>query len=326
MSTTTESAISEATTKEGIEIKGKDVIKLNAPEILPPEGMLLTEAQDLVGAINELKKGLDEGGGDDSDEWVRPSDWIDIPDPEDNQIVMLMDCRRYRVAPMIGLWCDGLYAGVTVDCGDGQVITIPEDNSVPLVYTYSSTGQYIMTVTSDYIKGIDLSTPAYNGGCRYTLRAIKFGANMHAASGNLSSQYGLVYAEFFGEAATYFAIDYNLECVKAHVPLTETEAGCFKQCYNLKYLEGYTDELTTVPNSCFYDCGLEKIILPKATVFDTTTSCISYCRNLKEVYAPLVTSITSGEFASCQALREFTLADGYNANGNTFADNYLLSI
>lgn len=54
MSTTTESATTEATTKEGVEIKGKDVIKLTAPEILPPAGQLLTNAQDIVGAINEL--------------------------------------------------------------------------------------------------------------------------------------------------------------------------------------------------------------------------------------------------------------------------------
>lgn len=54
MSTTTESATTEATTKEGVEIKGKDLIKLNAPLILPPAGQLKTQAQDIVGAINEL--------------------------------------------------------------------------------------------------------------------------------------------------------------------------------------------------------------------------------------------------------------------------------
>lgn len=54
MDTTTESAISEAKIKEGVEIKGKDVILLTAPEICPPAGQLKTEAQDIVGAINEL--------------------------------------------------------------------------------------------------------------------------------------------------------------------------------------------------------------------------------------------------------------------------------
>lgn len=41
-------------TEEGVEIKGRDVIILDTPEILPPAGQLKTQAQDIVGAINEL--------------------------------------------------------------------------------------------------------------------------------------------------------------------------------------------------------------------------------------------------------------------------------
>ena len=59
--------------KEGIQIKGKDVIFLNAAKIYPPQDPdllpdgqytpLLTEAQDIVGAINELFQ-CGSGGGD----------------------------------------------------------------------------------------------------------------------------------------------------------------------------------------------------------------------------------------------------------------------
>ena len=39
----------------GAEISGRDVIRLNAPKvILSPDTPLLTKAQDLAGAINEL--------------------------------------------------------------------------------------------------------------------------------------------------------------------------------------------------------------------------------------------------------------------------------
>ena len=49
---------------EGIEIKGKDMIKLNAPLVyLSDDTPLLTNAQDLAGAINELFQG-GSGGGD----------------------------------------------------------------------------------------------------------------------------------------------------------------------------------------------------------------------------------------------------------------------
>ena len=65
MAETTASASTSATTKkEGVQIKGKDVIMLNAPEVLlSPDTPLLTTAQDVAGAINELFM-LDPGGGD----------------------------------------------------------------------------------------------------------------------------------------------------------------------------------------------------------------------------------------------------------------------
>lgn len=57
----TEYYYNEETGEEGIEIAGKDVILLNAHEVLlSPDTPLLTEAQDLAGAINEL---FQSGGG-----------------------------------------------------------------------------------------------------------------------------------------------------------------------------------------------------------------------------------------------------------------------
>ena len=57
----TASATSEAIAKEGVEIKGKDVIVLNSPEVLlSPDTPLDTEAQDIAGAINELKALFEE--------------------------------------------------------------------------------------------------------------------------------------------------------------------------------------------------------------------------------------------------------------------------
>ena len=50
--------------KEGVNIKGQDVVLLDAPEVrLSPDTPLLTNAQDLAGAINELFQS-EPGGGD----------------------------------------------------------------------------------------------------------------------------------------------------------------------------------------------------------------------------------------------------------------------
>ena len=53
----------EETGKVGTIIAGKDVVRLNAPEVLlSPDTPLLTNAQDLAGAINELFQSGGEGG------------------------------------------------------------------------------------------------------------------------------------------------------------------------------------------------------------------------------------------------------------------------
>jgi len=60
--------------KEGYLIKGKDAIMLDAPELLPsPDTPLLTEAQDLVGAINELSGHPVKSIYNDSDDTITES-------------------------------------------------------------------------------------------------------------------------------------------------------------------------------------------------------------------------------------------------------------
>ncbi|MBQ8902859.1 MAG: hypothetical protein IJY73_00990, partial [Oscillospiraceae bacterium] len=150
MSTTTESATTEVTTKEGVEIKGKDVIKLTAPEILPPAGQLLTVAQDIVGALNELKKGLDEKG---SDEWKFPKGWIDIPDPSANQIIMMVEIDDTSVnQPVLAInlesqdgqgGCEGVE---TIDWGDGYIDSMPFNYKPNYGHKYKEKGQYIITI------------------------------------------------------------------------------------------------------------------------------------------------------------------------------------
>ena len=74
--------------KEGVNIKGQDVVILDAPEVrLSPDTPLLTNAQDVAGAINELFQ-LDPGGGD---IWVPPSHWPQIPEPADNQAIFYVE-------------------------------------------------------------------------------------------------------------------------------------------------------------------------------------------------------------------------------------------
>lgn len=112
---------SSETEEYGYMIQGKDCIYLNAPKIYPSKDTpLLTDAPDIVGAINELFQD-GAGGGDD---WSPP----EMPEPEDYEIYLLVDVisvsnadaakLRINVASGDGNAYTG-YGPIAVDWGDG---------------------------------------------------------------------------------------------------------------------------------------------------------------------------------------------------------------
>lgn len=122
--------------KEGVQIKGKDMLYLNAPNIFFPNNAPLdTEKRELYDILNELFQG-GSGGGDDENDWRPP----ELPEPSDYEVCMLIEI----VAPKTGTVDVGfsfylntlykqtpdsdwaLYNGIgplTVDWGDGTVLS-----------------------------------------------------------------------------------------------------------------------------------------------------------------------------------------------------------
>lgn len=80
-------------TKEGTLIKGQDFIRLEATKVLlSKDTPLLTDAQDVAGAINELFSGGGEGGDIDDENYsfMDDPDWQlfkDTPEPASNQLI-----------------------------------------------------------------------------------------------------------------------------------------------------------------------------------------------------------------------------------------------
>ncbi|MBQ8177258.1 MAG: leucine-rich repeat protein [Oscillospiraceae bacterium] len=270
------------------------------------------------------------GGGGTSDEWQFPTDWIDIPDPESNQIVMLMDTsaslNTNGGTTMFGCYDDsGRYGGVTIDCGDGQVIEIPEGTGQNFQYGYSIRGQYIITVTSNNIDAINFSGISYSDYTASSLRAIKVGANMHLVGNAFeSSLRGLTYAEFFGQAATSYYGLYNLQCIKAHTAPSEIKSSCFSSCYNLRYIYGLLDEITTLPSDSFYSCSnLKKISLPNLTAMNGG---VRNCQSLEVFSAPKLNAISNAnDFIGCYSLKKLQVAEGCTYN-NSFSDCPILTL
>lgn len=154
MAETTASA-STSVTKEGVQIKGKDVILLNAPEVLlSPDTPLLTTAQDIAGAINELFM-LDPGGGDGSfksdPDWET---WKQLPEPGQYQaiygvrIVDLSYTKGYKY-----------YTEYEINPDNGDYVPV-EDSVVPchiffngLSYTGEDGENYCAPYTIDWGDG-----------------------------------------------------------------------------------------------------------------------------------------------------------------------------
>lgn len=124
--------VDEKKDKEGITVTGKDVVQLNAPEVyLSPDTPLLTKAQDVAGAINELFSEGEGGGDDDDDDWQPPEWWIPVPEPEEYEMYFLVNVKSsvsvkiqaahwYINGIGSGNWY--LFSGVgplSIDWGDG---------------------------------------------------------------------------------------------------------------------------------------------------------------------------------------------------------------
>lgn len=333
--------------KEGIEIKGKDVIMLDAPEVrLSPDKPLLTKSQNIADAINELFQ-LDPGGGD---VWVPPSHWPNIPEPADNQAIFYVEVDN--PTPSIAICFPGFSGGDsgngTIDWGDGYVDSIPENYSYTCIHPYSVAGGYIITATCNGAPWIDINnkkydfimnTPVdaqdYKSGLQRSLKAIKLGKNVKFIARPLvdDDMYGmtLMYMKFAGEIHTFYFENYKaLEKIEAAVlPDSFPNNSTFRYCYSLHDVDFLKKFSGDIPGYAFEECySLKSVNLPNVT--SIAGYAFNQCYSLKSVNLPSVTYIENGAFSNCHSLASLnspkatTINDGfyncYNLRSLTVAD------
>lgn len=311
--------------KEGVNIKGQDVILLDAPEVrLSPDTPLLTNAQDVAGAINELFQ-LDPGGGD---IWKPPSHWPQIPEPADNQAIFYVEVDNPTPSIVIAVFEDGSYGNAVIDWGDGYVDNIPDGNSGGYIHPYTAAGKYIITVTCNGAPSIDINYTRYsyvNGNpssdtlknYQRSLKAIKMGKNIkfYSRPDTSDSMYGmtLIYMKFLGEIQWVFHDLKGLQKIEAaSLPDTfgdtETYAPTvFRNCYSLHDVDFLKDFRGNITQSTFENCkSLTSINLPYVTSVDV--GAFRDCSSLRELILPSVTSIGFA-FDYCYNLRKIVVSD-----------------
>ena len=290
-----------------------------------------------------MGKKMFEGGGGGSDEWTFPSHWLDIPDPEPNQVVMYVEAEAGDVAPIISLFNSTIdsFKGGTINYGDdGYTYEYPAGYGYNVYHSYQTSGQYIITITAaDNV--VDLSAGGANvafmsghivegnypaAGGQYTcVKAAKVGRDINKQSSlNLFSSthfQNLVYLEFVGGINKYTSFTglRSLKKIKIGLPPESLPKYAFRNCVALEQIDGLQN-LKKIPERLFSYChALKKIELPSA-VSEDGAAFDQYCYSLKSVYAPKLTAIAADEFSSCYSLQSLVLADGCNLNGNKFSN------
>ena len=296
--------------KEGTMVAGRDVILLDAPEVLlSPDTPLLTNAQDVAGAINELFSSGGEGGDDD---WQPPEGWIDIPEPEAYQVTMLVDTYFTKTSVSItltnetGTWSAS--GAPTIDWGDGTV-TVFEPRARGYSHTYDETGQYIITVTGAENENIIYFTSA---SYENSILAIKIGTSMGITGSNTDYFVNLVYLKFKGRPRHEFTPfnfqnAYSLICVdfESGYPYDgDFRDSAFQNCYSLKKAP-FTRNLKRIPAQMFQNCrSLESVDLSSAVTVEGST--FFNCHSVKKINAPLLENLSRGEFYACYSLLYFS--------------------
>lgn len=318
-----------------------------------------TDAQDFAGAINELKKLSEAGGGED---WQPPESWIEVPEPGDYDIYILI--RTYtddygfgkRFEYMLGRKSDGWigYGHIHCDWGDGTADDYYKDGYPE--HTYMEDGQYLVHLTADenttFCSGsstLQAQWLIFKSGAKMTF----FTDNSLAGGSTFINKDCLKYVKinhpmglsllerdsFFYHCRSLQKLE--LKPIYSGNILPNTFSECFalkkfpvdfdnidfvgrfafQQCYNLKNLQ--MANCLSIDGFAFdLARGLETIILPNCT--DIGENVFSSCYCLKSVYAPNCVSIGNEAFSNCFNLQEIILAENCTFGTNCFRNCYSL--
>ena len=303
----------------GIEIKGKNVVKLNADKVLV-KTPLLTSAQDLAGAINELFQGGSGETSADSDY----AKWLSLPEPADNQAVFLIRAvNGYMTAQIntgvIDTSTPEKTVGYSIDWGDGTVNIFTNWRSVAS-HAYTTSGEYVVTFTN--ICGDNtVATVTYS---QARLIMGKYGNHMY---GSLMSQQYLRYVRLAPDTqigANFFNNCYCLKEIEWDGVISELFQGMFANCRVLNFDNINFKSVSEIPRNCFQGCySLKKI--PVSGYTSIGTYAFNNCYNLTDISSSICESIGDGAFQNCYGLRNVKVNNCVSVGNSAFGWNYSLS-
>lgn len=334
---------------EGMIVKGKDVIVLDAPAVmLSPETPLLTEAQDVAGAINELFNSGSGGGDEDDELWEPPEDWIPVPEPGEYEMYFLIEpAGTSKMQINIG-YPEGFTGDETliVDWGNGEVYDYSANGYTNFWYTYTTTGQqYLVKITLSNTNRCFLGINYDNlSTSQYMQRVLiaKLGSGIILDHENLQN------VGLYGAKRYYFAAQPLLRYVKINnpniteMPNTDVGEGTFQNCCRLRRIETAAP-IKVLPIYCFENCyslwmfdfsqteeiGMHAL---SSTTFRTISlpKCTSLGQQsgmncLTEISAPLLTELPEYAFYNVPCIKKVYLPSCISIAANNFNNCYKLT-
>jgi hypothetical protein len=302
-----------------------------------------TDAQDFAGAINELKKLSEMGGGDD---WQPPESWIEVPEPGPYDIYVLVWVTNTNNSFEINLRNNetdyGGMGAVYCSWGDGTESSYPAEfywgGSVK--HKFNDTGQYLIKiVTSESLNVIRLS---YTNYCYWQI--IKTGSGLlffsdaveslrNSYNSPLAHHSKLKYIKVnnakglpFDKINGYFESDSSLKKIELKKQMSgNINNSCFN-CISITDLSQISldgESVISVDKYGFFNCkSLKKIILPNCT--EVGDKAFSGCQSLEKIILPNCTEVGDKAFDGCYNLQEIVVAEGCTFGTDCFQYCYSL--
>ncbi len=270
--------------------------------------------------------GLENSSG--NDKWVRPSDWPAMPEPADNQLIMLISTQwntnPYEQYYIYAHGVNGDYAlfdgttSVSIDWGDGATETIDLKSGYeyyPPLHYYYDTGLsswndgpilengahvFVVTVTLPDNAYIVRRSPNNHPLEIYVGKNVKFWSN-------LGTMHMLEHVKLFGWQPS----DLN--------HYIETSTGFMSNCPNLRKVSA-TEPLTKIAQNMFNRCrALDEIDLSECT--EVEKNGLAYT-GIKEINSEVLTTLGELALTECYSLTQINAPNLSEAGASALYNCY----
>lgn len=297
-------------------------------------------------AVGKKKCG-GSGGGED---WQPPDWWLDVPEPNDYEIYLLVDILTvgvpyHKYEKILVNVCRPKDANtgngaLSVDWGDGTSETYAgTDWEEPIdwkevwgsiSHSYSDTGQYLIKITTTE-QSCFLSYITEELSLLIAKLGDKIIVNNDEASGqNFYTQNAfrgkkrLHWVQFNGTGGlpnkNAFAVCHALRKVDIKIPPKIIPVASFQECRCLKKFD--FSEAEIVERHAFQNSGFKKLEFPKCTSIGDYGAV--NCYSLEEMYAPLCSSVGDEGVSQCYKLSKAQFAEDCVYGTDCFANCYSL--